>query len=189
MNVVGLVGVAWLLLGLETGLRPALALGTSGGPGVIAPSFVIPLAVYVAMLAPARAALWACVLLGLALDLTSVVPMASGGPPATLVGPRALGLLALGQFVLAARAIVIRRNPLSLVALSVGGALVAGVVSVALITLRGLYDPIAFRPGSELAAHAGSAVYTGVAALLMSWPMFRLSGFLGLGPHAGRRPR
>lgn len=67
MNWLAVVVVGYVLTGLELGLRPFLAIGRAD----IAPYFVLPLAIFVALSAPASAALWTALGLGLVVDLTS----------------------------------------------------------------------------------------------------------------------
>jgi hypothetical protein len=52
LNWVVFAMLAWLALGLERGLKPMLML--QGGSLTLAPSFVMTLAVFVSMIAPAR---------------------------------------------------------------------------------------------------------------------------------------
>lgn len=163
--------VSWLAFGLEIGLRPLL----SPGQGNVAPSFVIPVLVYVALWAPARTALWAGLTLGLAADLTSAVDLSPIGA-ATVVGPHAIGYLLAAQLVIAARAVVIGRRPVTLVVLSILASLVAGIVVVALLTIRGFYDPIVWSPGSQLGFRTLSALYTGLTALAMYLVLTPLAG-------------
>ncbi|MEZ6244232.1 MAG: hypothetical protein R3B57_14450 [Phycisphaerales bacterium] len=163
--------VSWVAFGLEIGLRPLL----SPGQGNIAPSFVIPVLVYVALWSPARTALWAGLILGVVTDLTSAVDLNPVGA-ATVIGPHAIGYLLAAQLVVAARGVVIGRRPVTLVVLSVLAALVAGIVVVALFTIRGFYDPIVWRPGSQLGFRTLSALYTGLTAAAMYLVLTPLAG-------------
>lgn len=162
----------WVLLGFELGAKGVLELGPTG----VAPSFVIPLAIYVALGAPPIHALWACLIAGLALDLTGRV----GGAEAVIPGPNALGLMLAGQFALAARGMVIRRNPFTLAILSVLGALIAGLVVVAIFTVRSFLvgDP-GWDPGQQLLSRAGSALYTGVTGFLLALVLIPSAGAFG----------
>ncbi len=171
MNWIVFALAAWVAFGLEIGLRPLL----SPGQGNIAPSFVIPLLVYVALWSPARTALWAGLVLGLAADLTSAIDLEPVGA-ATIVGPRAIAYLLAAQLVVAARGVVIGRSPVTLVALSVVASLVAGIVVVAMFTIRGFYDPIVWSPGAQLGFRTLSALYTGVIALAMYLILTPLGG-------------
>lgn len=180
---------AWLCLGLETGLKDVFALRL--GTLTIAPGFVFPLAAFVAMCASPQAAAWACLLLGVMVDLTSPRDGADGAL-LTVVGPNALAYFLAGQFVLTMRGLMIRRNPLTVVFLSVTGAMVAAIVVVAVFTLRkGIVGGVEWSATEQLLTRLGSAVYTGVTALVMSLlliPLAPLFGFqLGHGRYAVKR--
>lgn len=175
--------VAWVAVGLETGLKPALQLG----PTPIAPSFIVPVAVLIAMFAPSAVALWSCLLLGVLADLTWSIPRTDTGL-ATLVGPYALGYLLGGQLVLALRGVMVKRNPLTLGFLSGAAAIVVNVVVVAIITLHPfLYDePIHWNPTSQLLARLSAALYTGVLGILLAPGLLAIAPFMGL-PTPGTR--
>lgn len=154
--------ITWLAFGLELGFRDALRLA----PGDVAPSFVVPMLVYVALSAPPRQVLWAALFTGALIDVTWAVPRTDAAVDASVLGPHALGLLIAAQFVLAVRGMVIRRHPLTLVVLSVAAAAVMEVVVVALMTTHELYgDPIQFSPTGELVSRLLSALYTAATAL------------------------
>lgn len=175
---------AWLTLGLELGLKDVLQIG----PTPIAPSFVLPLAVFVAMWAPGGITLWACFLLGAALDLTWQVPRTDGGV-ATILGPYALGFTLMGWLVLNMRGMVIRRNPATMAFLCVVGSAVAQTVVVALFTIRRLYgDPVAWEPAAELVARLAGSVYTGAIALVLSLAFFAATPLFQFQQPGGRRP-
>jgi len=174
---------AWFALGLELGLRPALRLG----PEALAPSFMLPLAVFVCLWAPHRVALWACLACGLLVDLTWRHPITGGGA-ATILGPYALGYLLGGQLVLALRGVLIRGNPLTMAVMSMLAAAVAHVVVVAAMTVRTLYgDPIGFAPAPELLVRLGASAYTGVAGLALSLLLIPLTPVFGFQQQATHR--
>ena len=163
MNWITFLIVSWLAFGLEIGFRDALRLA----PGDVAPSFVVPLLVYIALSAPSKHTLWAALFLGLLLDLTWLIPR-DDLAMATVVGPNALGALVAAQLVLSIRGMVIRRHLLTLVVLSAASAALMAVVVVALMTIRDLYgDPIDFKPTGELGTRLLSALYT--AATAVGW--------------------
>lgn len=188
MNWYAFAIAAWIALGLELGLKDALNLGTTG----IAPSFVVPLAVFICMgAAPARA-IASCLILGLFLDLTSTLPL---DPRATLAGvapgPHALGLALAGQLVVTIRGMMIRRNPLTMAFLAGAASGVMHVVVVALVLLRRIIgDPVTWDPLEQLALRAGTSVYTGVVALPLALALFPMAPLLGLQlGHARYSPR
>ena len=168
--------LGWLFVGLETGLRQTLTVRL-GAPA--APSFVIPLATMIAMCAPAGAALWSCLLLGVALDLTAPQSGASGN--LFIIGPNALGLAIACQFVVAVRGLVIRRNPLTVVVLSISAAAIWGIVVTAFLTARSFYDPmITWQASEQLGGRLMSAFLTGGTALAMSFVLLPMAPLLGL---------
>lgn len=178
--------VAWVMLGLEKGLRGALELGASG----IAPSFVFVLATFVALLAPAGTALWTCLALGLLIDLTHTVDLAAGGA-AVIVGPYALGFVMACQLVLTMRGVMMGRNPLSLGFLALVASVVCHIVVVAAFAVRGLLvSDVAWASSGQLVPRLGSALYTGALAVALALVLFPMSGALGLaGPQARRFAR
>lgn len=179
MNWLVFAVATWLVMGLEIGLKDLLQIG----PTPIAPSFAIPLAAFIALAAPARHALWACLILGVCIDLTARVV----GSPTVVVGPYALGFLLMGQLVLAARGLMIRRNPLSLVLLAVLGHMVASIVVIAVYTARGMiFGPEPFPAGEQLLVRTLASVYTAATAFpmgLLLLPAAELFGF----PHEHHR--
>ncbi len=176
MNRLVFALLAWVMLGLETGLKDLFTLGRTG----VSPSFVVVLAVFVAMHAPASFAVWGGLILGVALDLTASIDLEQGYAPAFVLGPHALGLALGVQAVLTLRGIMMRRNPLSLVFLSVVACGAMEVVVVASHTLRWAYgDPIAWSPTGELLARLGSAIYTGAAGLVLALLLFPLASLCG----------
>lgn len=188
MNRLAFALLAWLALGLELGLKGALELGDTG----IAPSFVVPLGVFIALgAAPARA-VWFCIVLGVLLDLTATAPVRAGAPGGmTIVGPWALGMAMAAQLVLALRGMMIRTQPLTLAFLSVLGMGVAQVVVVAALTAHNLlHGDLVWRAGAELGHRLGSAAYTGALGLLMALVLVPMGPMMGmsLGQRAmGRR--
>jgi len=130
VNWIAFCAAAWLCFGLELGLKSALGLGqAASGAGQVAPSFVIPLAVFVGLSAPALPALWACLLLGLVMDLTWMREQ-------MVVGPWATGFLLAGYLTLNVRGLMIGRNPVTMTAMSIVFAAVAGLVVVAATMVR-----------------------------------------------------
>lgn len=181
MNVMVALVIGYLLLGLELGIREGLRLW----PTNISPSFVLPFIVLVALFAPTTPALWTGLLLGLAVDLST-----QRGPELTVViGPHALGYMVAAYFVNVARALVFRRNRVTLVVLSIFAACVANIVALALLALRKIIyaDPIALSTGDELLQRFASSVFTGLTAILIAFAIFPLLPALGLHDPASRR--
>lgn len=190
MNWVVFLLVAWVTMGLELGLRPSIQLGDSG----MAPSFALILVAYLALAAPRQAALWAAMFIGVLLDLTSERLASSGLGTLTIVGPAALGCMLGASAVANVRAMVYRRNPLTMLVLAIMMSVIAQIVIVACLAARSWWDPaIAFHARPELAVRLGSAVYTGVAALVVG-PVLNfltpLFGFQGMHhPRSGSASR
>jgi hypothetical protein len=175
MNRLAFAVLAWLLLGLDMGLKSALELGSTG----IAPRFLVPLGIFIAMAAPPARALWSCVALGVLMDLGTSIPARAGG--AVLIGPWGLGMALAAQLVLAIRAMMMRRNPMTLALLSFAGMAVAQIAVVAMLTGRNLvYGDLAWNAGAELGRRLGSAAYTGVLAMAMAAVLIPMAPLLGL---------
>lgn len=175
--------VAWVLFGAEIGFKDALRLGPTG----VAPSFIIPLLVFVAIGAPQHVVWWTSFTLGLVMDLTFNVELLHGAPPATIVGPYTLGFLLAGQLVITMRGLMMRRNPLTVAFLSVVAAAVCQIVVVGFYTARSAFgDPIVFNPTSELIARLGGALLTGATGLVLALLLTPLAPALGL---SGGQPR
>lgn len=166
--------IAWVALGCEWGLRDALALGSTP----IAPSFVLVLAVFVSMWAPAAQALTACLALGLALDLLAQVPAGEG--MRTVVGPHALGLLLTGYTIITSRTLVFRRNLQTAVILTLLGGLIAAIVATLLLALRSAYGDIQpGRAGTRLLHGFASAGASALLAIVLIPLLSLASGALG----------
>lgn len=175
MNPLPYALAAWLALGMELGLKPILDAGSGG----ISPSFVIPLVVFIALHAPARQAIWAALLTGLTLDLITPLAMIDGGS-AVIPGPHAIGTVLAAELTLALRGMVIRRNPMTLVVLSVVASVVSSLAFVTLLGLRGLADDgIVWRGTGELIPRFLSALYTALSALVLSFPLFAATPLFG----------
>jgi len=176
VNWVAFAIVAWIALGLETGLRDALRLGSTS----VAPSFVVPVAVYIALSTPPRTALWANIVLGLLLDLTWLLPRADG-PQAHVIGPYALGMVTATQLVLAMRGLVIRKNILTHAVLSALAAAAMHSVVVAILTLRTIIgDAIQIDPTQQLFVRLLSSAATAATGLVLGFALLRLDPLMGL---------
>ncbi len=155
--------VLWAALGLELGLRPAGELGGSG----IAPSFVVIFIVFIAMHAPATTVLAGALIAGLLLDLTHSVPLEGVADSITIVGPYSLGMMAGAYSVVVTRSLVMQHNILTYGFLAFLASMVMTVIAVTLFTMRSYYDPFVFAPGSQLLTRTGSALFTGLLAIIL----------------------
>jgi rod shape-determining protein MreD len=175
---------AWILAGLEAGLRDALVIGQTG----ISPSFVFVLMAFIAMTAPRPVVLWAAVALGLLLDLVFEVPLKQAGSNLTMIGPHALAYALGAQLIVVLRGIMIRRNPLTLGFLSLVGALVANLVLWTIFSLRSVAGaPLVWETKHQIVAALGSAAYTGLLGIVLAFVLFPLAGPLGLPSQQQRR--
>lgn len=196
--------LGWVFLGLEIGLKDALAIGPLG----IAPSFVLVLLTVVSMSARPAHALWAAFLMGILLDLTNTLPTIStastaigaggaltggptgggGGPTITVLGPYALGCTIAAQLIISLRALMIRRNPLTVGFLAAVCGLVTTVVLVAILSIRSRFDPIVWDASQSLLVHAASSLYTGVVGIAIALFLIPISPLLGMPTQPQRRP-
>lgn len=187
MNWVVFAIVSWILLGCEIGLRDALQLGSSS----IAPSFLIPLIVYIALWARTNTALTAALALGITLDLLNTWPTESN-EDLVIVGPWAFGCMLAAYTALNFRTMMLRKSPVTAAILCVICAGVAQVVSLAIITFRSSYDEIVLpSAAAELWPRLASALYTGALALVITPALQFISPWFGLrrtaGPAGGLR--
>ena len=173
--------IAYLLLGFERGLRDALAIGP------VQPSFLLALGAFIALSAPPMHAVWACLVLGLTLDLTGGWPML-GGAAQPLIGPYALGGVLMAQVILTLRGKLVRHHLATLAVLTLFGVIAAQIVVVILLTIQKLMGaPVAFEPGREVLVRLGSAGYTAIMAVPIGFLLIAVAPLLGFGGH-GQRP-
>jgi cell shape-determining protein MreD len=155
---------AWLALGLELGFADALQLGTVN----VTPSFAMVLLAFVCLWSSPAAGMVAALILGVALDLTRTVSF-EGGREIAVLGPNALGCLLAAYTVVTLRALMFRKNVLSLGFLAAIAAGLKSLVALALLEARSIYDPVMLDPALPALGQAlGSAVYTGVVAMLLA---------------------
>ena len=167
--------IAWIGFGLELALTPVLDAGSSG----VHPSMIIPLMAFIALYAPRKQALWAAIFLGILMDLLAPMPRIDGGS-VVVVGPYALGYLLATHFILAIRGMLIRRNPLTLVMISIFSSFIAQVVLIALFTARNMgSNPLIWDAGDQLFERSLSSLYTGISALVLSIGLFALAPTFG----------
>jgi cell shape-determining protein MreD len=178
--------LAYVLLALEPPVREFLKLGPAS------PSLVFPLIVFIALLGSSTAALWTALLIGLVVDLTTLRGTGVGGA-IIIAGPHALGYTAAAYLILTLRPIVMRKNPITLVALSVVGEALAALVVVSVFALRRMLYHGAWAdalPGAllpDLWQRCIGACYTGVAALVLAALLFPLIPWFGFQDPSIRR--
>ena len=173
--------IAYLLLGLERGLRDALAIGP------VQPSFLFALGAFIALSAPPMHAVWGCLVLGLTLDLTGGWPMLAGAAQ-PLIGPYALGGVLMAQVILTLRGKLVRHHLATLAVLTFFGVVAAQLLVVVLLTIQKMTGaPLAFEPGTQLFVRLGSAAYTAVMAVPIGFLLVAAAPLLGFGG-PGHRP-
>ena len=177
--------LGYLLLALESPVREVLRLG----PTAASPSLVFPLVVFIALLASNTAAMWTALLVGLAVDLTTL-----RGPGAIVVaGPHALGYAGAAYMILTLRPIVVRKNPVTLVVLSIVGEALAALVVMAVFAIRrtlffgGWSDMLTGPLLPDLWQRWIGACYTGVAAIALAALFFPLIPWFGFQDSSIRR--
>lgn len=148
----------------------------------ISPDLVAALAVFIALFANRSAALWACFILGVLIDLLAP---AAGAAAFKVIGPHALGYAAGGYLVLQLRTMVFRRRAITIGFLTVLALIAAALVMVMLLTIRSWYPQAApYGPLSELGRHALMAVYSGVVAIPVGWLLARTLPLWGFSSRA-----
>ncbi len=186
MNWLALAVLSYVVIGCELALRDVLTLGSSG----VRPLLVLPLVMFVALHAAPTVALWCGLLLGAATDLLARVPLAGGTDTALVLGPHALGYLTAAYATLLVRGYLIRKNPLSLVFMTIVGGLLSVSVAVGLVSIKNLISrTMVWSTSEQLFARAGSVLVSAFTAFLMAFVLRRLTGVLGLPDATGRRPR
>ncbi len=162
--------LAWIALGLEQGFRPALQVGSVN----IAPSFVLILMVFVSLWVRASAVIPAAMILGACLDMLNKVPT-STGETVVVLGPWALGCALAAFLILNLRAMVFRRNPLTLAVLCFIASFAAEVVVLAILMFRSWYDILVLQPAAaELTQRLLTALYTGLVSILIG-PLLQMA--------------
>ncbi len=176
----------------QTPLLDGLALDRDGA-GRIKPVLCATVAVFIALAAPRALALWACLLLGLLMDLST--PVALPGHPVGivyLIGPQALGYAAGAWLVLNGRAMLFRQKPLTVGVMTFAFLVLAGVVAVVVYQVRSWYPGPQIiwtdaGPWSELGRRLLSAIYTGLFAIPVGWLLVRSTPIWGFEPLPGNR--
>lgn len=184
----------FVALVFDTALSEALSIDSQGWN--IRPSALPAVAVFVALSAPRLTTLWACLLLGLLVDLNHPVSFEGGTDSVHLVGPFALGYVFSGYFICQLRASVFRRRILTIAVLTVAFAFMAAVVAVSCGVIRswlplGLVGSRVLWPsipaGSELVRQFFCALYSGLLAWPLGWLLGRSASLWGF--HSGARTR
>lgn len=143
----------------------------------IKPSMCAVLATFIALSAPRVTALWACMALGLLLDLSTDL---SVGFSRTLhlIGPYTLGYVFACFIVLQMRSTVFRRRALTIGTMTLLFAFSAMVITVTLYIIRSWYPegPLYWAEVStfnEIMRRFFSAIYSGVMGVPIGWVLAR----------------
>ncbi|MEM1166240.1 MAG: hypothetical protein AAGI30_08105 [Planctomycetota bacterium] len=161
MNWLAFVLALWIVGGVDWGLRASLELQESG----VAPSLIVVYVTFVCLYVEARWAWLVGVIGGLVIDLLRDVGTGSD-ETVVVVGPAAIGGLLAASFVVNVRGLVYRKNVATIAVLStVSGVLVHLTAAFALF-LRSVYDVVE-APAGQLPVALGSALYTGVAGVVL----------------------
>lgn len=148
--------------------------------GELRPSAMAVVALFVALWAPKMSALWACLIVGAVVDLSSPMRPA-GAEPIHLLGPNVLGYAFACALMLQIRGIVMRRQVFAIAVLACVFLIAASVVVTAILTVRSWFTPefAQLAPTRDLLRRLGSAAYTGVLALPLGWVLLRTAAWWG----------
>lgn len=168
----------FIALVLELGLRTLWVVYLGGvGAGPVSPSLLLILAVFVWLWASRPAALWAAVVLGVLVDLQ---PMAIVGAraDAAVIGPSSLGFLTACAITLQMRSVMFRTSPLTMGLLVAVAGLFAHLITVSILTVRGLpvltYGPISdWSASSQIYTRFFELLYTAIVAVPSGWLLMR----------------
>lgn len=174
MNWYVFAGFAYLFTVLQVGLKTLITPRVGWLPEAY-PEMLLILLVFICLNSPPRPALWAAFILGLIADL--IQPITINNPAGlpeliALPGPHTLGYLAAGYVVLQMRGILYRISPLATGVAAFTACVAAGLISIALWSLRGLpFTPgeprLAWLPSDALVLGFFNALYTLILAMIL----------------------
>jgi rod shape-determining protein MreD len=162
--------LAYVTLGMQTGLSAALHVGGAG------PNFVLMSVIFISLNAPRDSALLGAFVLGALQDLTSQGTM----------GLYSFSYGLVGLMVVSARQTIYRGHPLTHFSLT----LVAGVLTALVLAIHDWIRP----PGSDIRPAVGplfySAFYSAVVAVVVLGALQRMKGFFRFrSTQRGKMPR
>jgi len=182
MRWIPFVIFAFLFLALQIGLGDLLEVGG------VRPELLFIFMIYVAAMGPVPEALWGALVLGLLSDLTAPLPApaeAGAGPVGgfvTVIGPHALGYSLGAAFTFQLRTMLYRQHPVSLMLMVLLSAIIAHLLTVFLISTRGLlgewfgwWAAFQWSPTEELVDRFLMILYTTLLALPIGWVLIRLA--------------
>jgi len=144
----------------------------------LAPSFVIVMLVFIALQAPRFNVLWAALMMGVLLDLTTPL-QAPGGEPVFLIGPHALGFVVAAFAIVQMRSVVFRQRLITMIVFTFVAFLAVSVIRIMLLGVRGWFgEELVWANGSavrELLHAILVALYSCVIALPFGWVLLKLA--------------
>jgi rod shape-determining protein MreD len=175
--------MAYVVLGLEVAVKPALAISPSGFR--FDPTFVVPFITFIALAGPTVPVLWTALIMGVVVDLYTQ----RDAGHLVVLGPYALGYMAGAYLVLVMRGLMFRRSPLSMIFLSILATAISELVVVFLLTLRHVVfnSPEFWSAGAELTNRLLGAGYTALSAGVLSLILFPLTSLFGFQDIHSRR--
>lgn len=169
MNVLVFAIATYLVLVLQIGLRPLLALPELG-PGGVTPDLILIFLVWIGLMAPGSVVMWVALLLGVLVDATQ-------GPihGAQVLGPTTLGYVAGGLALLQLRGIVVRESVLTLAVSTLFVGIFVYLVIILVFTLRGLLiEPIVgWNTADQMVRGFQTLIYTVIVSVPMGLILFR----------------
>ncbi len=167
--------LAFVMLVLERGLHPLLALGDS-----VSPSFLLILLVYVGMFAPPLTAAFAAVVLGALVDVTNPLAMLPPVGLKPIIGPHALGFLVGAYALIQLRGMIFRGSPVTMAIVVFLVGTFVSLTTVFLLGMRGfIAEPIiGFSPVEDLVHRFLVLLYTAAMALPVGWLLSKATPLL-----------
>ncbi len=175
MNWLVFAITSYIFLLMQVGLTSLMGIPDAQG---VSPDFLLILAVYIGLLAPAKTVAWGMLALGLLANLLILLP---GDPAHTgpILGPETLGYLAGAFAILQLRTLVFRESVFSLVIMVFVVGIFIQLVTVFLYSARGLpiflNDPIPNWSASDQLVHRFlELLYSALIAIPLGLILIRL---------------
>lgn len=185
---------AYLAFALDQGLSVLWAQLLGGWSA--SPSFMLVFAMFISLWAPPRATFVAWLILGALTDLSiprGVTGVAIGEEAYWVLGPATLGYLLGAYAAVETRTLFLRDSPLGLAAITFFAGAFVHLVTIALLTWRGVHFPLGEPiPGwsgtSQVFQHALELFYTAILAIPLALFFRRIKDWFnfddgGRGPH------
>jgi cell shape-determining protein MreD len=179
MNWLIFILITYLFLLMQTGLTALLGMPDAKG---VSPDFLLILAVYVGLLAPAKTVAWSMLAIGIIANL-----LPGPIPQGPILGPEALGYLAGAFAVIQLRTLVFRESVITLAIMVFVVGIFIQLVTVALYTTRGLPfllgDPVpAWSASRELVDRFLMLLYSAAVAVPLGIVLIRLRSAFNFTP-------